>query len=549
MIRDMKLMFLILALVPVLALGEPPEWSGNPDRTIHIKTVPGQMRYDLSEIEAEPGEKLKIIFDNPDDLQHNLLFLSIDKADKDGQKFAQTVWELGDKGIAMGWVPEGSDRVMIASRLLDPEAAEDLYLQVPTETGDYPFICSVPGHSLLMKGILKVRTKKKLLSEVKANVYEGSWKKLPDFAALNPVETIEVENNLISLDPAKKLKKFGMTFDAVLTIEKSGDYEFALSSDDGSRLIVDGEGEIEHDGIHPQSTKTKKLTLEKGTHSIRVLYFEGGGNRGLSLSIKPEKGAPIALSDEVTKKKKAEKPAPDPIMLKPTNPGEAVIYRNFITGSTPRGIAVGYPGKVNLCWDANRMNVSQVWQGAFMDASKHWEGRGQGDQKPAGYGVVEVSGGFPIQRLASLDEPWVEESIGSIKYERDTANPEKEISYFKPNDDYKFLGYRLDDKRFPTFRYQWNDLEVTDYSEPGTEPNTLVRTLTFKGAAGENAYYRVLSAETITESDASFKVGKTLEIKIDGAEPMLRKSPGDELLVSLDGERERIEITYHWGQN
>ena len=35
-----------------------------------------------------------------------------------------------------------------------------------------------------------------------------------------------------------------------------------------------------------------------------------------------------------------------------------VIYRNFIEGLGPRGIAIGYPEHVNLAWDAGNMNLA-----------------------------------------------------------------------------------------------------------------------------------------------------------------------------------------------
>jgi azurin len=31
-----------------------------------------------------------------------------------------------------------------------------LEFQAPTEPGDYPFVCTFPGHHLLMRGVVKV---------------------------------------------------------------------------------------------------------------------------------------------------------------------------------------------------------------------------------------------------------------------------------------------------------------------------------------------------------------------------------------------------------
>jgi len=75
----------------------------------------------------------------------------------------------------------------------------------------------------------------------------------------------------------RKRENFALVFDATFEAEVSDAYEFILGSDDGSRLIIDGEGELEVNGIHPFKTVTKKLRLEKGTHTIQLQYFEASG--------------------------------------------------------------------------------------------------------------------------------------------------------------------------------------------------------------------------------------------------------------------------------
>ncbi len=71
---------------------------------------------------------------------------------------------------------------------------------------------------------------------------------------------------------------------------------------------------------------------------------------------------------------------------------EPVIYRNFIEGAGNRGIAVGYPGGVNLAWSAESMNLALIWRGAFIDAGRHWNSRGGGHETPLGYDVLRPTG-------------------------------------------------------------------------------------------------------------------------------------------------------------
>ncbi len=72
---------------------------------------------------------------------------------------------------------------------------------------------------------------------------------------------------------------------------------------------------------------------------------------------------------------------------------EPVLYRNFIQGAGPRAIGVGYPEKANLAFDANDLRLALIWQGAFIDASKHWTGRGEGFQGPLGDNILTLPTG------------------------------------------------------------------------------------------------------------------------------------------------------------
>jgi cbb3-type cytochrome oxidase cytochrome c subunit len=148
---------------------------------------------------------------------------------------------------------------------------------------------------------------------------------------------------------------------------------------------------------------------------------------------------------------------PQPIPLVPTS-DEAVIYRNFIQGAGPRAIAVGYPEHANLAFDANQMCLKLIWQGEFLDASRHWVDRGSGFQAPAGDKVVALPDGPPF---STSDGAWPKESGKAAGYQ--------------------FGGYQLDKKGRPTFLYAFNGVEVRDFFEavPGKDPS-LKRTLTLE---------------------------------------------------------------------
>ena len=531
------------------AQAEPPAWSGSPDTTLVLKTLPGMMRYDLNEVEAAPGAKVKLTLDNVDDLQHNLVLLKIDPEDKDGQKFAQGVFSLGAKAIEMGWVPRDDPRVIVASQLLDPKATEDLYFVAPEAPGDYPYVCTVPGHSLLMRGILRVRNQAPVLKELTYSIYEGNWDKLPDFSKLEPVKTGKLESGLIDLGVAKDRKGgFGVVFEGKFEIEKAEKFSFYLASDDGSRLIIDGEGIVDNDGVHPMGNpKEGKVDLQEGIHEIRVPYFEKSGQRGLSVAMKSKSLGWVDLSAQKANRKPQKAP-PKPMLLTAA-PGEAITHRAFLPNANPRAIGVGYPGRVNLAWDADVMNLAYLWRGGFMDVAGHWNGRGSGS-KPAGFDQVKTGAGLPMQVLESLDEPWESDPKATIKYERDKADPQKEISYVAKHPDYRFKGYRLDQKRFPTFFYEYRDLEVSDRSESALidESEALVRRVAVKGEAEENTYFRVANTGPLEVDESGwYDVGGQMKLKLEGAEPVIRDggNGNKELLAAVKGGTE-LTLTYRW---
>ena len=120
--------------------------------TIRIGTIVEKMKYDINEFSVKSGKKVKLTFANPDFMPHNLVFTKPNQADA----VAQKALSLGAQGFAMAFVPESSD-VLWASKLVDHGKEEEMNFTAPTEKGDYPYVCTFPGHHILMRGVMKVR--------------------------------------------------------------------------------------------------------------------------------------------------------------------------------------------------------------------------------------------------------------------------------------------------------------------------------------------------------------------------------------------------------
>ncbi|CUH31958.1 Beta antigen [Jannaschia seosinensis] len=76
---------------------------------------------------------------------------------------------------------------------------------------------------------------------------------------------------------------FAARYTGGFEVQQAGSYTFHLTSDDGSRLSIDGQDVIGNDGLHPSRTESVTLDLDAGFHDLGVLYFEASGAQTLRL--------------------------------------------------------------------------------------------------------------------------------------------------------------------------------------------------------------------------------------------------------------------------
>jgi azurin len=64
--------------------------------------------------------------------------------------------KLGEKGFAVQWLPQ-DDRIIASSKLLDFNQKQILEFTAPDKPGKYEFVCTFPGHHILMRGVMIVK--------------------------------------------------------------------------------------------------------------------------------------------------------------------------------------------------------------------------------------------------------------------------------------------------------------------------------------------------------------------------------------------------------
>ena len=437
-----------LPILPVLVLAA----RADDIQTITISTPPGQMKYDRPVIKAPPGAQLKLVFQNNDEMPHNIVFCQPKEGGTDkGLDVAMEAWKLAEKGEAKGWIPD-HPRIWAHSGMVAAHQKEEFVLKVPQQPGTYPYVCTFPGHAMAMNGELRVLAEGPGFSDLTYKLFMGDWSNLPDFTKLKPHREGQVSDKKVAINLEGMSEHFGVQWEGKVEAAENGFYVFALASDDGSKLYVDNREVIGHNGIHSSSeVKMGRVRLTKGAHTVRVDYFEQSGQEEIYVGWAGPKFSETALSKWIHPSRadggevQAEEQRNRGIPLSPEN-GEAVMYRNFLSGVSPRGIAVGYPNGVNICFDADQMSQALMWRGAFIDAKQHWSDRGGGQTQPLGFDVVRVGGdGQGMAVLTDANAPWpprVERAPGI-----------------------QFLGYRLDKKRFPTFRYKMGEMSVEEHYE------------------------------------------------------------------------------------
>ncbi|MCF0172870.1 MAG: PHP domain-containing protein [Bacteroidales bacterium] len=76
---------------------------------------------------------------------------------------------------------------------------------------------------------------------------------------------------------------FGYEYDGYLFVPEAGFYRLKLDTDDGSRLFLDGQLAIENNYNIGQAISLSNIYLDKGYHSLKLLYFEGHVNEHLHI--------------------------------------------------------------------------------------------------------------------------------------------------------------------------------------------------------------------------------------------------------------------------
>jgi azurin len=128
--------------------------SGEVDREITLQPQGNQIAYATTELTAQAGETVRLVFENTADspaMVHNVLLLNTND-----EEVIQRVGTASQAaGEAEGYVPD-DDAIIAYTPLAQPGETVEMTFTAPEEPGEYTYLCTYPGHWAIMQGTLTV---------------------------------------------------------------------------------------------------------------------------------------------------------------------------------------------------------------------------------------------------------------------------------------------------------------------------------------------------------------------------------------------------------
>jgi len=122
-------------------------------RVVVIRTIYEQMLYDKQRIVAEAGQPIEIVFENDDAMPHNLVIVTGGSVEEIGLAAEKMPPDADAQGRL--YVPD-SPKVLQATKMLASGERAKLSFTAPSDSGEYGYVCTFPGHWRRMTGTLAV---------------------------------------------------------------------------------------------------------------------------------------------------------------------------------------------------------------------------------------------------------------------------------------------------------------------------------------------------------------------------------------------------------
>ena len=205
---------------------------------------------------------------------------------------------------------------------LNSFVADSIFVELESQFKDTPIFYTLDGSEpnttstkyttpIIVNDSVLLKAKTILSSEKESPIFEKTFRKITYQEAAhltNPIEGLILnyfKKSMNQLSEFEKLKKasqtiittkialpeninkgnFALEFNGYIKIPKDDIYTFYTSSDDGSGLYINDLLIVDNDGFHGMQEKKGEVALKEGYHKFSIRYFEGGGGKGLKVTM------------------------------------------------------------------------------------------------------------------------------------------------------------------------------------------------------------------------------------------------------------------------
>lgn len=120
---------------------------------IRLSVIDGALKFNVDRFTVKAGTRYKLSFHNNGHMEHNLVIGKPGSYDE----LAKTATELAahPRGRSMNYIPR-TESVLFATPQLAAGRRIGKRFTTPKTPGEYPYLCTFPGHFLLMRGVMVV---------------------------------------------------------------------------------------------------------------------------------------------------------------------------------------------------------------------------------------------------------------------------------------------------------------------------------------------------------------------------------------------------------
>jgi azurin len=144
----------ILTDLALAAKATPNPWRASLPNARPVTIEAGKnLTFATSSITVRAGEAIKLTFVNPDVVPHNWALIKPGTLPQVGDLVNRIVAE--PDAVSRQYIPR-TDDVLVYTDIVPPQDQFAISFRAPTQKGRYPFLCTFPGHWMVMNGVMIV---------------------------------------------------------------------------------------------------------------------------------------------------------------------------------------------------------------------------------------------------------------------------------------------------------------------------------------------------------------------------------------------------------